>query len=335
MQEMRTFRIRSAWLGICAAAWLAPISPAVAVDEPGSSDHPLIGRYDGSSIAYYRQSSFDEAALLRAPHDYSALLEGNRLDDRSGNEWLKAEGAVAEIRYDIPAGRSSLEVMRNHRQALEANGFAPVFSCADKECFTGGLRDSYLLGQQLDPSNGVSTAYFDCVRYLLVSRNGAEGGAAYAAILTGKDKGQVTAFLRVVETKVMEADKIAFTDASAMRTALDETRLVDVYGILFDTDRDSLKPESKPTLDEIASLLTSNPGLNLKIVGHTDNVGAPDYNLDLSNRRAASVVAALTRDYGIAAERLQSSGAGLTAPIAYNDTPEGQAQNRRVELVAK
>jgi OmpA-OmpF porin, OOP family len=320
--------------GACTILWVAVASSAFAADEPGSTDHPLVGRYDCSSIVYYKNSDFDEAALLKAPHDYSALLDANRLDDRSGTEWLRAEGAVTEIRYAIPAGRSSLEVMRNHKQALETNGFAPVFSCVDQECFAGGLRDAYLLGQQIDPLNGVSTAYFDHARYLLASRNGADG-TVYAAILTGEDKGQVTAFMHVVETKAMETGKVAFKDASAMQTALDVTGSVDVYGILFDTDQDRLKPESKPTLDEIARLLAANPGLNLEIVGHTDNVGAPDYNLDLSNRRAASVASALTQNYGIAAERLQSSGAGLTAPVASNETPEGQAKNRRVELVAK
>jgi OOP family OmpA-OmpF porin len=85
--------------------------------------------------------------------------------------------------------------------------------------------------------------------------------------------------------------------------------------------------------DEIAKLLQEKP--ELKIVGHTDNKGTPEYNLDLSSRRAANVVVALTGSYGIAADRLTSEGAGLTQPIASNDTEEGRAKNRRVELVAQ
>lgn len=304
---------------------------AFAADEPGGKDHPLVGRYDGSSIVYYKHSDFDEAALLKAPHDYLALLDANRLDDRSGPEWLRTEGAVTQIRYEIPKGRSSLEVMRNYEQALTANGFAPMFSCADQACFTGSLQDPYLLGQQIDTANGMPSAYFDHARYLLASRAGSEG-TVYASILTGEDKDQVTAFVKVVEAKGMEADKIVFKDAADMQAAIEDSGSVDLYGILFDTDQDSLQPESKPTLEGIAKLLTANPDLSVEIVGHTDNVGGADYNLDLSNRRAASVVTALTQDYGISAARLASSGAGLTAPVASNVTEDGRTQNRRVEL---
>jgi hypothetical protein len=81
------------------------------------------------------------------PHD-PFRADANQLNHRSGTKWLKAQGAVTEIRYSIPSGRLSLKVMRNHQQAPEANGFTPVISCADKEWFTGGRQDSYLLGQR-------------------------------------------------------------------------------------------------------------------------------------------------------------------------------------------
>jgi len=120
-----------------------------------------------------------------------------------------------------------------------------------------------------------------------------------------------------------------------MDTAITGKGSVAIYGILFDFDKDVIKPESKPQLDEIASLLTSKPDLKLKIVGHTDNQGAADYNLSVSQRRAANVVAALTGVYGIAADQLSSEGAGMTQPVAPNDSEEGRANNRRVELVAQ
>jgi OOP family OmpA-OmpF porin len=85
---------------------------------------------------------------------------------------------------------------------------------------------------------------------------------------------------------------------------------------------DALCPESKPTLDEIAKLLREKSDLRLDIIGHTDNRGTPDYNMNLSRCCAAIVVAALIRDYEIAADWLGSSGAGLTSPVATNDTDE-------------
>ena len=82
-----------------------------------------------------------------------------------------------------------------------------------------------------------------------------------------------------------------------------------------------------------SSLAISARQLKLRVVGHTDDQGKADYNLDLSRRRAASVVRELTSKYGIDPSRLDAFGAGLYAPIASNASEEGRAKNRRVELV--
>src|SRR5262245_57895861 len=76
--------------------------PALGEDIDGGRDHPLFGRYEGSSIVYYKSSEYDEYALLIGPHDYTALLERDAVKDRSGAEWWKAEGRVTKIRYEVP-----------------------------------------------------------------------------------------------------------------------------------------------------------------------------------------------------------------------------------------
>jgi len=86
-------------------------------------------------------------------------------------------------------------------------------------------------------------------------------------------------------------------------------------------------------LQEIAKLLHGQPQLRLHVVGHTDNQGASEHNLDLSRRRAANVVRELTTQLAIAGNRLDSFGAGWYAPIAANGSDEGRSKNRRVELV--
>lgn len=341
-----------AYVAVVAFALLG--GAAFAEDVEGSADHPLVGRYDGATIVFYKVADFDEAALLTAPHDYNALLERNATDDRSGDDWLKLEGRVTRIRYAIPEGRSSLEVIRNYESALAAKGFTTLFSCADKKCLTGVLLDPYLIGQQVDPDNGDTALYSDHARYLLAVMDPSSGGASsqgpgsqgpgsaatsgggpvYVAILVGEDGPQVTAFVEVVETKPMDTGKIAVIDARQMAQSISAGQSINIYGLVFDFDSATLKPDSRTTLDEIAKLLSDQPNLHLVVVGHTDNQGSPDYNMDLSERRAQSVVAALTTTYGIAPERLSASGAGLTAPIASNDTEEGRAKNRRVELVA-
>ncbi len=108
---------------------------------------------------------------------------------------------------------------------------------------------------------------------------------------------------------------------------------VATQGILFATGQDRIRPESTPTLTEIAEVLRANPQLRLLIEGHTDNVGADAVNLTLSERRAAAVKTYLVTEAGIAPERLETKGYGEDRPVAPNDTPEGRQQNRRVELV--
>ena len=105
-----------------------------------------------------------------------------------------------------------------------------------------------------------------------------------------------------------------------------------VYGIYFDFDKDTIKPESEPVLKEIVKAMTDNPDWKLRVDGHTDNIGGDAHNLDLSKRRAASVKKALVERYHISADRLTTNGYGASSPIDRNDTLEGRARNRRVEL---
>ena len=145
-------------------------------------------------------------------------------------------------------------------------------------------------------------------------------------------KDRTLVHLVMVAPEKMEA-RMEFVNAADMAKSLKDQGKVALYGIQFDTDKDTLRPDSKATLDEIGRLLSSDPQLKLRVVGHTDNQGAADYNLDLSRRRAASVMRTLTSQYGVAASRLDSFGCGLYSPVAPNDTEDGRAKNRRVELV--
>ncbi|WP_298362372.1 OmpA family protein [Runella sp.] len=104
-------------------------------------------------------------------------------------------------------------------------------------------------------------------------------------------------------------------------------------GILFDSNSDKIKPESYGILKQIAAVLQENPTLKVRIIGHTDSEGEEAENLDLSKRRAASVKANLTGEFGIESDRLQTDGKGETQPITPNTTPEGKANNRRVEFI--
>src|SRR6185437_11424193 len=104
------------------------------------------------------------------------------------------------------------------------------------------------------------------------------------------------------------------------------------HGINFDVDKATLRPESMGTLNMIVAILKNNPDVKFEIDGHTDNSGDPAHNLQLSQERADAVKAQLVT-MGIDASRLTTKGFGSTVPIADNSTPEGRANNRRVEFV--
>ncbi len=132
-------------------------------------------------------------------------------------------------------------------------------------------------------------------------------------------------------------------NAADMSKALADSGKVALYGIHFDTEKDTLRPDSESVLKEIGKLLADNPGLKIHVVGHTDDQGKPDYNLDLSRRRAAAVMHELTSRYGIAVNasglvRMRSVRAGGFERLGAGAGQEpsrgtGQVVNRRVSRV--
>jgi OOP family OmpA-OmpF porin len=137
--------------------------------------------------------------------------------------------------------------------------------------------------------------------------------------------------LTIVEKQAMTQEIVA--DAKFMAEGINTTGHVAIYGIYFDFNKSNIKPESEPAFREIAKLLQQDPKLKIYAVGHTDNVGGLDYNMKLSQQRAEAVVKELVSKYKIVPDRLKAGGVGPLAPVASNDTEEGKAKNRRVELV--
>src|SRR5262245_28248648 len=120
---------------------------------------------------------------------------------------------------------------------------------------------------------------------------------------------------------------------SRLERALRETGRADVYEIYFEFNSDRIRDESEPTLREIAAVMTRHPDWKLGIEGHTDSIGSDAFNQDLSQRRAAAVKNALTTRLSVNGQRLTAAGFGESRPKDRNDTLEGRARNRRVELV--
>lgn len=124
---------------------------------------------------------------------------------------------------------------------------------------------------------------------------------------------------------------VADVGAANLASELDQSCHVALYGVLFDFNKSTLQPASAPVLQKVADLLAKEPTLKLEVQGHTDNVGDDAYNQKLSEARARSVMVWLTQ-HGVAAGRLSAKGYGKTMPVADNDSDEGRAKNRRVEI---
>jgi len=163
--------------------------------------------------------------------------------------------------------------------------------------------------------------------YFSVPRS--EGGVTYAFLLAWD--GEYT--LDIVDEKPLEKRlKFARTTADEMRRGLEQQGSVAVYGILFATDSAALQVGAAAILEDVVRVLQANPELNVEVQGHTDTTGSAEHNLELSRRRAATVMQYLEL-YGISADRLTTGGYGETRPLADNSTEAGRAKNRRVELV--
>ncbi|MBR0345173.1 MAG: DUF4892 domain-containing protein [Rudaea sp.] len=298
----------------------------------GCKDHPMIARYPGSALVGYDQRAFDQATFPMGP-----IASNDK--DAPPPKVLKVEGKRTQLFYLEPEGRSGLEVFANYRDALAKAGMSTLWSCSgDDECgrFFGGRAPELMhlsLSNTLEARQGVSDA--EEARYIVAKLARADGDiqvAVYVADLAFHVPPRAGAYVMVSQAKPMDKGMVS-VDANALDQSLLSTGKAIIYGIYFDFDKADIKPDSKPQLDQIAKLLGDHPDIKLTFTGHTDNQGNADYNLALSRRRADAIVAALVRDYGIAAGRLNAQGMGASAPIASNDTDEGRAKNRRVELV--
>lgn len=243
----------------------------------------------------------DHALLTRLPDYWIQACTLKQFDAYAfavGKGKTQVEGQYTLIRYQPPAGLttkpSTLQVLRNVENAVKKIGGTVLATDQSKET-------------------------------LKLTKDGKELWIEVWADFTGQY------ILTIVEKAAMAQEIVA--NAAAFADGLKTTGHIAVEGIFFETGKSELKPESAPAIEEVAKLLKEDAALKLFVVGHTDNAGALEGNMKLSQDRAQSVVQALVKTHGIAATRLKAFGDGPYAPVASNDAEEGRARNRRVELV--
>ena len=293
-------------------------------DVEGSRDHPLLSRFPGAVIRAYDHKEFDSFNLPL----------GRATGNNAFADTRTIEGKTTWIAYQIPLERSSLEVFRSYQNALSEADFDILWQCeTERECgnwfshaYIYNLEPLVFSGEVVDEKTE---------RYLAAHRAG-PAGEQWVALFVYPSylKDFNIARLRIVETEPME-EGLVTVDAATMAREIDESGHVALYGIHFATNSSTIEPASEATLAEIGRFLANDPDLEVFVVGHTDNTGGFDHNMRLSQERAQAVVEALTSRHGVDAGRLQPVGVGPVAPVASNQTEDGRAKNRRVEIVSR
>ena len=210
------------------------------------------------------------------------------------NKFEEVEGQYEKVEYTCPRETSGIQTFRNAENALKAKGYQVVYS------------DNYLN-----------------VRFTLTARQGPQWVTVYS------DGPNYT--VAAVKRKPMEQQMQAAT-ADGWSDQISQTGRASIYGINFDTAKATIRPDSEAVLNQLLALFQKQPDWAFVVAGHTDNVGADAVNLPLSRQRAEAVIAWLAAK-GVDRSRLIAAGFGSKRPLAENDSEDGRAKNRRVDLV--
>ncbi len=326
--------IRTAFFVLFLALNIAPAQSQV--DAEGASDHPLLTRYPGSFIASYEVIKFREYQLATGPITAYRHIEEKQT---VAGQWYRITYQFAAEPTEV----SLTEFFRDYAAALKkaevqilAEGLFPDRNV--KSQVGGGSWIGVALKPNSFPQKSAANLLFKGTSssggtFALIGQINRAEGPTYLAMYGERHSDKtLICHVDIIETKAAETGKVAI-NIDYLSQALAEKGHVSIYDINFDFDSATIRPDSKPALAIIAELLERQTKLQLYIVGHTDMKGTPEYNQQLSQRRAEAVRAALIKDHGISATRLQARGVGLLVPRASNRDEAGRALNRRVELV--
>jgi len=298
-------------------AWIGLVPSDVPHGEEAVNDkHDLAYRYLRG-----KTSGSVEFTAPDKPGSYDFRLNDT---DSNGKELTHVTFTVA----DRDLGGASLRLERN--SFVSGQEITVHFTTPD------GLPDNAWIG--IIPSDiphgdeAVNDRHDLAYQYL---RGATSGSKTFRAPVNG---GSYDFRLHSTDSSGKELASVSFTvtaelDADEIARQLEEKGKISVYGIRFETNQATISQQSAAALAEVGQLLIKNDSLSLRIEGHTDSTGQASYNLDLSQRRAESVKDYLITTFGIDGSRLTTRGLGDTQPVASNETDEGRAQNRRVELV--
>ncbi|TVZ37344.1 outer membrane protein OmpA-like peptidoglycan-associated protein [Alteromonadaceae bacterium 2753L.S.0a.02] len=319
---------------LCTLAVLVTVNAFAKDDVSGSSDTDILGRIPGSYISTYYTSDYAELSLP---------LSANSDQDETQFERLDVAGAQQLVIYTVPEAvtNSVARAYQSIYQAATDKGIHLLFSCRSWKDECGRFLPRQVL------HTGRPKSITNLYRYGLGnSYNYGPGAADYGFVIGEISKNQKKHYLLCLlgrskwdneiqyayEVITAEEMKLITLSETQMREDIAAQGSVVLSGLYFDNGKATLRADSQAALQTIAGYILANPRRYL-VVGHTDYNGSFASNQVLSEQRSKSVIAALTSSYKVPENLLTPIGVAYAAPKTSNQTEDGRAKNRRVELV--
>ncbi len=311
--------MRLTWLGLALALAGGP-ALGQSLPDPGAPE--------GARQSAHSERAFDRYALPVAP--FTA--------DQHGTRAIEGRIVWSAFRLDDPSATTTT-IAENYRSWLSEQSFTPILDCSAEAC--GGF--DFRFGAAILPAPGMQMDATDFVQ--LTAEKPAERLAAsilvtrvlgtiyIQTVMIGPGEPPTT--LVVQEAAVTQPETLILpSEERVLHEALLERGHVRVEGLDFSVGGAQLTESSSQALDMLARLMTRNEEISVIVVGHSDNEGSLEANLELSKRRAEAVRDTLI-ERGVGANRLDAHGVGFLAPVTSNASQGGRALNRRVELVLR
>jgi outer membrane protein OmpA-like peptidoglycan-associated protein len=195
-----------------------------------------------------------------------------------------------------------------------------VTGCATWQRQTGATKGAIA-------GTGAGAAAGSAIGAVVGGGEGAWKGAAIGAVVGGIAGGLIGNYL---ERQAREMQAV-LAEQDRLRLEQEQIHVAMASDVLFESGKAYLQPGARDKLRQFAAVLQRYPRTQVEVVGHTDGRGTEEFNYDLSRKRASAVAEELAGN-GVSRSRISTRGEGASRPVATNDTPEGRAMNRRVEI---
>ncbi|OQY04708.1 MAG: hypothetical protein B6I20_02625 [Bacteroidetes bacterium 4572_117] len=295
-------------------------------DIDGSKDYPLVSRYNASIIEFYKGFEWDSYKI--------PICKVKQFSDNHFPKTMDIEGKIIRIQYSTKPENTPILIFKNYKEAFIKAGYRILFEGKNDEelgnnphefCWYFYGEDGLNLkrfGMAYDPA-GTKHAY-------IVAKTKNNNKNIYVVVYISNFSNATIITQDIIEETLPE---IGLVTAKNIDKGIISVGHAVLSGILFETGKSNIKPESNEALKNIADYLKNHSDKKYVIVGHTDNVGDFNSNMTLSEKRAKTVMNELITKYEVNAEQLKAYGVANLSPVTSNSTEKGKAKNRRVEIV--